>query len=252
MRSSVLPFRIPGLDRPLGMTLAGAGISVLMLLPLGYILSYAVRGAGEDWARVWSRLLPQLLANTVTLGAAVALVTLVLGTSLAWVMTRYDFPGKRVWSWLLATPLGIPPYIMAYVYTELFLPGGWAQQAAQALLGPETQLPMLYGSFPAVVLVLSFATYPYVYLLVRASLINHNLTFDEAAQIQGVSRAGRFLRVTLPLHRPAVMAGLFLVVMYVFADFGAVSMMRYSTFTRCRPRRPANRGLGHRTAGSRS
>lgn len=227
-----LPVRIFALNRPLGMTLGGAGISALMLLPLGYIFYYAALGGWSDWARVWNTLLPQLFANTVALGASVALVTLLLGASLAWIVTRYDFPGRGMWSWLLATPLGIPPYILSYVYTEMFLPGGWAQQAAQALLGPQARLPLLYGSFPAVVMVMSFATYPYVYLMVRASLINHNVTFEEAARIQGVSRAGRFLRITLPLHRPAVTAGLFLVVMYVFADFGAVSMMRYSTFTR--------------------
>ena len=232
MLNPSLPARLVSFDRPLGMTLVGAGVSALMLLPLGYILYYAAQGGEAGWARVWSTLLPRLLANTVALGAAVALVTLLVGGSLAWVVTRYDFFGRRMWSWLLATPLGVPPYILAYVYTEQFLPGGWAQQAAQALMGPSARLPLLYGSFPAVVMVMSLATYPYVYLMVRASLINHNVTFEEAARIQGVSRAGRFLRITLPLHRPAVTAGLFMVVMYVFADFGAVSMMRYSTFTR--------------------
>jgi iron(III) transport system permease protein len=218
--------------RPLGMTVAGGAVSLLMVLPLAYIVYYALLGSGADWARLWSNWLPSLLAHTLGLGAAVALTTLALGTSLAWLITRYDFPGKTAWGWLLATPLGVPPYIMAYVYTELFLPGGWAQSAGQLLFGAETRLPLLYGAFPAVVWVLSLATYPYVYLLVRASLVNHNLTFDEAARIQGVSRWWRFLRITLPLHRPALMAGVFLVVMYVFADFGAVSMMRFSTFTR--------------------
>ena len=226
------PLRLFEYHRPMGMTLAGAGISVLMVLPLGYIVYYALLAGVDDWARIWSNWLPVLLGNTLGLGAAVALVTLVLGTSLAWLVTRYDFPGKGVWSWLLATPLGVPTYIMAYVYTELFLPGGWAQSLAQLVAGPQARLPLLYGAFPAVVMVLSLATYPYVYLLVRASLANHNTSFDEAAQIHGVSRVWRFLRVTLPLHRPAVMAGLFLAVMYVFADFGAVSMMRFSTFTR--------------------
>ncbi|MCZ6841522.1 MAG: iron ABC transporter permease [SAR324 cluster bacterium] len=227
-----LPLRVFEYHRPVGMTVAGAGVSVLMLLPLAYIVYYALSAGAADWARIWSKWLPVLLANTLGLGAAVALVTLLLGTSLAWLVTRYEFAGKGIWSWLLATPLGIPTYIMAYVYTEMFLPGGWAQSAARLLGGPEARLPLLYGAFPAVVMVLSLATYPYVYLLVRASLVNHNITFDEAAQIQGVTRLFRFLRITLPLHRPAVMAGLFLAVMYVFADFGAVSMMRYSTFTR--------------------
>ncbi|MCH7477238.1 MAG: iron ABC transporter permease [SAR324 cluster bacterium] len=234
MRTPTLafPFRIWDYHRPLGMTVAGAAISVLMVLPLAFIASYGLRASLADWVALWSNWLPELLANTLKLGFATALFTLVLGTSLAWLVTRYDFPGRRVWSWLLATPLGIPPYIMAFVYTEMFLPGGWAQVLAAPFLGPGERLPMLYGSFPGVVLVLGMATYPYVYLLVRASLINHNATFEEIGQTQGVAAWRRFLGITLPLHRPAIMAGMFLVVMYVFADFGAVSMMRYSTFTR--------------------
>lgn len=218
--------------RPLGMTLAGGVFSCLMVLPLGYIIAYGLRAGGDSWVHLWSDWIPGLLGNTLALGLGTAFITFILGTTLAWLVTRFEFPGRRVWSWVLAAPLGIPPYIMAYVYTELFLPGGWAQTLAQAIFGAETRLPMLYGSYPAVVIVLSLATYPYVYLLVRTSLLSHNLSFEEVAQTQGISWYGRLMRITLPLHRPSVMAGLFLVVMYAFADFGAVSMMRYSTFTR--------------------
>ncbi|MCZ6749767.1 MAG: iron ABC transporter permease [SAR324 cluster bacterium] len=218
--------------RPLGMTVAGAGISLLMVTPLLYIAWYALQAEGADWVRLWDTTIPQLLVNTVSLALATAAMTFGLGVSLAWLVTRYDFPGKRMWSWLLAMPLGIPPYIMAYAYTEMFLPGGWAQRAWQGLFGAEAALPMLYGHFPAVVWVLGLATFPYVYLLVRASLTNYNVAFEEVARIQGMPRWRRFFHVTLPLQRPAIMAGLFLVVLYVFSDFGAVSMMRFPTFTR--------------------
>lgn len=224
--------RLQHYHRPLGMTVAGAAISLLMLAPLIYITSYALRASGSDWARLWNTSIPSLLVNTLSLAAATAVLTFGLGVSLAWLVTCYDFPGKRIWSWLLAMPLGIPPYIMAFAYTEMFLPGGWAQRAWQAMFGPGASLPMLYGAFPAVVWVMGLATFPYVYLLVRASLANYNVTFEEAARIQGVGRWQRFRQVTLPLQRPAIMAGLFLVVLYVFSDFGAVSMMRYPTFTR--------------------
>jgi len=218
--------------RPPGMVLAGAGISVLMLLPLAYIAAYALRGGAADWARLWHTTLPGLLFNTLSLAAGTAAFTFALGVSLAWIVARFEFPGRRVWTWLLALPLGVPPYIMAYVWTDLFLPGGWAQVLWKSLAGPQAELPLPYGRYLPTVWVLGLATYPYVYLLVRASLGNHNMTFEEAAQIQGVSRLTRFLRVTLPLQRPAIMAGLFLVVLYVFSDFGLVSMMRFHTFTR--------------------
>ncbi|MCH8843089.1 MAG: iron ABC transporter permease [SAR324 cluster bacterium] len=224
--------RLPSSHRPLGMAVAGAAVSLTMMLPLVYVAGYGLGAGGKVWGRLWGNWIPQLMVNTLGLALVTAGVTFLLGVSLAVLITRFDFFGKRVWSWLLATPLGIPPYIMAYAYTEMFLPGGWAPQAASWLAGHEADVPMIYGRFPAVVWVLSLATYPYVYLLVRASLLNYNAAFDEAARIQGAGLWRRFLGITLPLQRPAIMAGLFLVVLYVFSDFGAVSMMRFPTFTR--------------------
>ena len=207
-------------------------VALLVVMPLGYVLGNAFLVTGQVWVQMWQSRVPELLVNTLRLTAGVAVVTLVWGVGLAWLVVRYDFFGRSVWTWLLAAPLGIPPYIMAYGYTELFAYWGPLRPVVQHVLGPDAHLPALYNSFPAAVLVLSLATYPYVYLLSRAAFLRTNLAFEEAARLSGAGRWRSWLRVVLPMQRPAIAAGLFLVCLYVMADFGAVSILRYSTFTR--------------------
>ncbi len=78
---------------------------------------------------------------------------------------------------------------------------------------------------------MTFDTFPFVYLLTRAALLNFNVSFEEVARANGASRLATLFRVTLPLLRPAIVAGLSLVILYVVSDFGAVSLLRYQTFT---------------------
>lgn len=207
-------------------------VAALIVLPLAYVVWHALHVPVTMWLQLWQGRVPGLLFNTLRLAAGVGLVTLVCGVGLAWLTVRYDFPGRRMWTWLLATPLGIPPYIMAYVYTELFAFWGPLQPVVQNVLGPGVRLPSLYNSFPAAVLVLSLATFPYVYLLSRAAFTQANMAYEEAARLAGAGRWRCWLRVILPMQRPSIAAGLFLVCLYVMADFGAVSILRYSTFTR--------------------
>lgn len=225
-----LRFRQPWRLQPL--SLIAFAVALLIVMPLGYVLGNAFLVTGKVWVQLWQSRVPDLLYNTLRLTAGVAVVTLVSGVGLAWLVVRYHFFGRTVWTWLLAAPLGIPPYIMAYGYTELFAYWGPLRPLVQRFLGPDVQLPALYNSFPAAVLILSLATYPYVYLLSRAAFLRTNLAFEEAARLSGAGRWRTWLRVVLPMQRPAIAAGLFLVCLYVMADFGAVSILRYSTFTR--------------------
>ena len=218
--------------RPKPLSLIALGVALLIVMPLAYVVGNALLVSGDVWVQLWQGRVPELLFNTLRLAAGVAVVTLVCGVALAWLVVRYDFPGRRVWTWLLAAPLGIPPYIMAYVYTELFAYWGPLRPLVQRVLGPDAQLPALYDSFPGAVLILSLGTYPYVYLLSRAAFLRTNVAYEEAARLSGAGRWRCWLRVVLPMQRPAVAAGLFLVCLYVMADFGAVSILRYSTFTR--------------------
>ena len=147
----------------------------------------------------------------------------VLGLSFAWITVRYEFPGRRIWEWALALPLAMPTYVLAYVYAHLLGMGGPAEQWWQSLLGPEARL-LSPHSFVGVTLIMALDTFPFVYLLVREALLNLNISFEEVARVCGVSPSITLWRVTLPLIRPAIAAGLALVILYVISDFGAVSL----------------------------
>jgi iron(III) transport system permease protein len=204
--------------------------AAFLVLPTGYITYVAITAAPAVWTRLWSTRIPELLGNTLSLAVGVALTTFLLGVSLAWITVRYDFPGRRMWEWALALPLAMPTYVLAYVYAHLIGMGGPAEQWWQMALGPDAQLPSPQ-SFVGVTLIMSLDTFPFVYLLVRGALQNLNISFEEVARACGISPWATLRRVTLPLIRPAIAAGLALVVLYVISDFGAVSLLRYQTLT---------------------
>jgi ABC-type spermidine/putrescine transport system permease subunit II len=167
--------RHAGLWHPKPLSLIALVVALLIVMPLAYVVGNALLVSGDVWVQLWQGRVPELLFNTLRLAAGVAAVTLVSGVGLAWLVVRYDFPGRGVWTWLLAAPLGIPPYIMAYVYTEMFAYWGPLRPLVQGVLGADVQLPALYDSFPGAVLILSLATYPYVYLLSRAAFLRTNV-----------------------------------------------------------------------------
>ena len=168
--------------------------------------------------------------NTLSLSIGVAVIDLILGVSLAWIVTRYRFPGSRTWEWLLILPLSIPSYVLAYTYTYLLKRGGTLEHIWQSVAGPDATLFSPF-SFMGAVLVLALNTFPLVYLLARSAFRNVNVAFEEAARTTGASRMTTFFRVSLPLIRPSLIAGLFLAMLYVASDFGAVSLLRFQTFT---------------------
>ena len=204
--------------------------AAFLVLPTAYIVYVAMTAAPAVWARLWSTRIPELLGNTLSLALGVALITLVLGVSLAWITVRYDFPGRRIWEWALALPLAMPTYVLAYVYAHLLGMGGPTEQWWQLLFGHEARLPSPQ-SFPGVTMIMALDTFPFVYLLVRSAIQNLNVSFEEVARACGVSPWATLRRVTLPLIRPAIAAGLALVILYVISDFGAVSLLRYQTLT---------------------
>jgi iron(III) transport system permease protein len=212
------------------LTLLAFAVASLVCLPLFYIGYLAFTADAVVWSRLWNTRIPELLANTAVLAVSVSVGTLVLGVSLAWLIVRNDFPGRRIWEWALVLPLAMPTYVLAYVYSYVLRPGGPAEEAARWLMGPHAQSLSPY-SFEGVSFVMTLDTFPFVYLLTRSALLNFNVSFDEVARVCGVSWLRRVWRVTLPLLRPAIVAGLSLVILYVVSDFGAVSLLRYQTFT---------------------
>lgn len=209
------------------LTLASAG---LILLPLGYITSQALTADAAVWIRLWNTRIPELLSNTIWLSASVACLTLVLGVSTAWLVTRVDFPGRRIWEGALILPLAMPTYVLAYIYSYLLGFGGPVEHVWQWIAGPQSRIFSPH-SYTGATLVMTLDTFPFVYLLSRSALLNMNVSFEEVARASGISRIKTLWLVTLPLMRPSIVAGLALVILYVVSDFGAVSLLRYQTLT---------------------
>jgi iron(III) transport system permease protein len=164
-----------------------------------------------------------LLATTVTIGSTI------IAVPLAWLTTKTDLPGRRYWFVATALPLVLPSYVAAYLFISIFGPVGILQNVF-APLGI-TQLPSVYGFFGAFI-VLTLLSYPYILLSVRVGYRRLDPSLVEAARSLGYTPRQAFWRVTLPHLRPAIAAGGLLVALYVLRDFGAVSMLRYNTFTR--------------------
>ncbi|MFO0774353.1 MAG: iron ABC transporter permease [Nitrospiraceae bacterium] len=225
MSTTALRVRLWSPLQPLVIVIAAA-----LSLPLLYVSYRAVTADPALWSRLWRTRLPELLWNTATLATGVGILTLLLGVSLAWLVTRLDFPGRRLWEWALVLPLAMPTYVLAYVYAHLLGHDGPADRLWQQLVGPDQHI-FSPQSYWGATLVMALDTFPFVYLLTRTALLSTNVSFEEVARACGASAWRTFRRITLPLLRPSIFAGLSLVVLYVVSDFGAVSLLRYQTLT---------------------
>ncbi len=207
------------------------GVVVLMAaIPLLFVIYSSFQLSAERWTGLWNTRLPELLANTVWLGLVVAVGSLVLGLSSAWLIARRKFAGRILAIWLMVLPLAIPTYVFAYIYTSLLADDGWLGLIWAALFGDGVAIPDIYTGWGAA-FILSLAGFSYVFLLARTALLESSPSMEEAARMQGATPFEVFWRVQLPLLRPALAAALAVVVLHVLSDFGAVSMLRFQTFT---------------------
>jgi iron(III) transport system permease protein len=188
---------------------------VVALAALVPVLYLGVRASEGGWTEIADTLFvartSRLLARSLGLTAAVTLASVVIGIGLAWLVVRCDLPGRRVWQVVAALPLAMPSYVAAFAYVSAF--------------------PSLSG-FPGAFLVLTVLTYPYVYLPVMAALDRMDPALEEAARSLGDTPVRAFVRVTLRQIRPAAATGALLAALYVLSDFGAVSLLRFDSFTR--------------------
>ena len=205
-----------------------AAIALLMLIPVGYLILRAV-GAGDD-ALVQLRRPANLrvLGGSVLLAGVVTAASLLIGVPLAWLTTRSDLPGRRSWLVLAMAPLAIPSYIGAWAIISVLGPKGLLQRIL-APLGVE-RLPEIYG-FAGAAFALTLFGFPYVLLSVRVALRRMDPALEEAARSLGRPPRQIFRSIVLPQLRPAIAAGGLLVALYTLSDFGAVSLLRYTTFT---------------------
>jgi iron(III) transport system permease protein len=208
---------------------AGAAVVCgLALLPLAYLVGRAVFADDGAFDTITLEGTVSLVVDTALLALGVCSASLAIGVPFAWLVVRTDLPGRRVWGLLAALPLVIPSFVAALALLGMFGPRGLLQQALEPL-GVE-RLPDIYGYWGSL-LALTLSTYPYAFLLVAAALRATDASAEEAARSLGAGRLGVLLRVSLPSLRPTIVAAGLLIALYVLSDFGAVSLMGYSTLT---------------------
>jgi iron(III) transport system permease protein len=197
--------------------------------PLSVVSSLA-QPARDVWVHLWRTQLLELTLNTVTLVAGVGVGTLVLGTALGWLVTSYEFPGRRLFEWALILPLALPAYVIGFAVLGLLDYPGPVQTALRHALGPAVALPDPRGYW-GVVGVMTLVFYPYVYLLARTAFREQGAATLETARTLGRSRWRAFQEVSLPMARPSLVAGASLAMMEALADFGTVTTFGYRTLT---------------------
>lgn len=198
-------------------------------IPLVYLVVRAAFADADSWADVLRHDTARLLLNTVALAVAVTAASALIALPCAWLTERTDLPGARWWRTITVVPLAVPSYVAGLAVIAALGPSGSLQRLLEPL-GVDS-LPELYG-FAGAWLVLTLFSYPYMLLVLRAGLRDLDPALEEASRSLGKSGWQTFLRVTLPQLRVPLAAGALLVALYVISDFGAVSMMRFDTFTR--------------------
>ena len=203
-------------------------VAAAMALPVAYLALRAL-GAGMDAVSMLLRFhTVETLLRTVALVGVVTVASVAIAVPYAWLTTRTDLPLRRMWSVLAFLPLVLPSYVAGFLVVTALGPRGLLQQML-APLGVE-RLPEIYG-FPGAAITLTLLSYPYVLLSVRSALAGIDPALEEASRSMGRSSLETIRRVTIPLLQPSIMSGALLVALYTVSDFGAVSLLRYETFT---------------------
>ncbi|MGM0633028.1 MAG: ABC transporter permease [Pseudomonadota bacterium] len=237
---------VPGTSSHTGVSVSGnaqfrdrftvAGIIILCLLisiPVLTIVSSLGRDSDGVWSHLFDTLLFEYIGQSLLLMGGVGVLVLFLGIGPAWLVTMTRFPGSRMLEWALVLPLAMPAYIIAYTYTGMLDITGplqtWIRDWTGLAFG-EYWFPDI-RSMGGAVTMLALVLYPYVYLLSRMAFLEQSVCVLEVSRTLGAGPVTAFRRIALPLARPAIVAGLALVLMETLADYGTVQYFGLSTFT---------------------
>ena len=218
----------------IGWTGAAFVIAAIVLAPLASLGLSALQGTTQHWSHLINHVLPDAAFNTLILLIGVGILVTCLGTGAAWLVTAYEFPGRGILTWALLLPMAVPTYIIAFSYLDLMHPIGPVQEAIRWMFGyhspREFRLPDM-RSMQGAILLLGVVLYPYVYLSTRVMFMSQAANLIEAARCLGESPRGVFLRVALPLARPAIAVGVSLALLETLNDIGASEFLGIQTMT---------------------
>ena len=209
-------------------------ISTFILLPIGSVIFLAVFPADNIWPHLMATTLPRYISTTILLMISVGALAGIIGTVTAWFVVRYSFSGSTWLQWALLMPLAIPGYVGAYALVDLLEYAGPVQSILRETFGWSSSQDYWFPeirSFGAAVFVLSLSLYPYVYLLTRIAFRDQASSVEEVARSLGALPSERFLKISLPLARPAIAAGIAIVMMETVNDFGTVDYFAVQTLT---------------------
>ena len=229
--ASAILLRIRQLNWPTPWVVATLLLVAVFISPILAVFAAATGDSNQLWSHLATTVLPRYVSNTVTLAAGVGVIALLFGVSSAWLVSRYEFPGRRWMEWILLLPAAVPAYIVAYTYTDFLEYAGPVQSLLRDMFGWNSARDYWFPeirSMGGAILVMGAVLYPYVYLMARTAFLLTPASLYETALV-----AGRdvFWSVALPLARPAIVAGLALVLMEALSDFGTVEYFAIETLT---------------------
>ena len=206
---------------------------LIFIAPVIIVLSSLFGEYSDNWTHLYNYVLTGYILNSLWLVIGVSICVLIIGVGTAWLVTNYNFTGKNFFEWALILPFAVPPYILAYTFTGLFDTFGTANNLIRDVffLGNDfTFFPKVRNIYGAII-VFSFTLYPYVYLVSRMAFINQSRSILESGRTLGFNQFQVFYKLAVPMIRPAIVAGLMLVIMETLSDFGAVDHFAIATFT---------------------
>ena len=214
-----------------GWTVVSLLVGLFIFFPIGEIL-LSMNSQSSNWSHLKETVLLTYFLNSFILVFGTAFISLIFGVSSAWLISNYQFKYGKILEWALVLPLAIPTYIAAYAYfdiLELFNPLlVWVRNniniEAMQLLNDS----LVYF---VTILVMSSVLYPYIYLLARSAFLKQGKQLRDAAKTLGYNEKSVFWKIALPMARPAIIAGVSLVVMETLNDYGAVKHFGIPTFT---------------------
>lgn len=205
---------------------------LIVLMPTFDIVTNLFKAPNENWYHIKEFLLKEYTYNSLKIAFFTGLFTLIIGVFLAWIISMYEFPFRKFFSWALILPMAIPGYIAAYTYAGMLSYTGIIQKTLRNTFNMQVdQKYFNIMSIEGVIFIFTFFLFPYIYIITKAFLENQSSALIENARILGHKPTSIFFRVILPVSRASIIGGLTLVILEVFSDYGVVNYYGVSTFS---------------------
>jgi iron(III) transport system permease protein len=204
----------------------------MILIPNIDVMLHLFKEPNDTWYHIKKYVLKDYILNTSIIAISTGILTMIIGTSLAWIVCAYDFPMRKFFRWALIVPLSIPPYIAAYTYAGMLSYTGVVQAFIRNNLGLQVNQKYFdIMSIPGAVFIFTIFLLPYVYLVVRSYLEKQSASLVENARLLGQNSIGVFFKVVIPISRGVIIAGATLTILEILSDYGVVSYFGIPTFS---------------------